>query len=30
MTDLTGLDPRTPVLVGGGQAIDRLDAPGYA
>ncbi len=30
MADLAGLDPRTPVLVGGGQAIDRLDAADYA
>ena len=30
MTDLAGLDPRTPVLVGGGQAIDRLGAADYA
>jgi acetyl-CoA C-acetyltransferase len=30
MSDWAGLDPRTPVLVGGGQAIDRLDAADYA
>jgi acetyl-CoA C-acetyltransferase len=30
MTDLAGLDPRTPVLIGGGQAIDRLGAADYA
>ena len=30
MADLAGLDPRTPVLVGGGQAIDRLGAEDYA
>jgi acetyl-CoA C-acetyltransferase len=30
MSDLAGLDPRTPVLVGGGQAIDRLGAADYA
>src|SRR5215470_15606925 len=30
MGELAGLDPRTPVLVGGGQAIDRLDAADYA
>jgi acetyl-CoA C-acetyltransferase len=30
MADLAGLDPRTPVLVGGGQAIDRLGAADYA
>jgi len=27
--DLGGLDPRTPVLVGVGQASERLDEPGY-
>jgi acetyl-CoA C-acetyltransferase len=27
--DLSGLDPRTPVLVGVGQASERLDEPGY-
>jgi len=30
MSDWAGLDPRTPVLVGGGQAIDRLGAADYA
>lgn len=30
MSDWSGLDPRTPVLVGGGQAIDRLGAADYA
>jgi len=30
MSDWDGLDPRTPVLVGGGQAIDRLGAADYA
>jgi enoyl-CoA hydratase/carnithine racemase len=30
MSDVAGLDPRTPVLVGGGQAIDRLGAADYA
>jgi acetyl-CoA C-acetyltransferase len=30
MGDWAGLDPRTPVLVGGGQAIDRLGAADYA
>jgi acetyl-CoA C-acetyltransferase len=30
MADLAGLDPRTPVLIGGGQAIDRLGAADYA
>ena len=30
MSDLAGLDPRTPVLIGGGQAIDRLGAADYA
>jgi acetyl-CoA C-acetyltransferase len=27
--DTSGLDPRTPVLVGVGQASERLDVPGY-
>jgi len=27
--DPGGLDPRTPVLVGAGQASERLDEPGY-
>ena len=27
--DAAGLDPRTPVLVGVGQASERLDQPGY-
>ena len=30
MSDWAGLDPRTPVLMGGGQAIDRLGAADYA
>ena len=30
MSDRAGLDPRTPVLIGGGQAIDRLGAADYA
>ncbi len=30
MSDWAGLDPRTPVLVGGGQAIDRLGSADYA
>ncbi len=30
MSDWAGLDPRTPVLIGGGQAIDRLGAADYA
>jgi len=30
LSDWAGLDPRTPVLVGGGQAIDRLGAADYA
>ncbi|MBP2367745.1 acetyl-CoA acetyltransferase [Pseudonocardia parietis] len=29
MTDLPALDPRTPVLVGVGQASERVDDPGY-
>jgi acetyl-CoA C-acetyltransferase len=29
MTDLAALDPRTPVLVGVGQASERIDQPGY-
>ena len=27
--DAGGLDPRTPVLAGVGQASERLDEPGY-
>ncbi len=30
MSDWAGLDPRTPVLIGGGQTIDRLGAADYA
>ncbi len=30
MSDWAGLDPQTPVLIGGGQAIDRLGAADYA
>ncbi len=30
MAGLAGLDPRTPVLAGGGQAIDRLGTADYA
>src|SRR5690606_1519716 len=29
MTDLSELDPRTPVLVGVGQSSERIDDPGY-
>ena len=30
MSNWAGLDPQTPVLIGGGQAIDRLGAADYA
>jgi acetyl-CoA C-acetyltransferase len=30
MSELEGLDPRTPVVVGVGEASERIDDPGYA